>query len=84
LIGDKIYGRKRTGAAPRAGNDSVLEVFPRQALHAEKLAIDHVRTGERMEFHAPLATDMEALLNTLRQSNAGTAALSVELSRRRG
>jgi len=84
LIGDKVYGRRRTGAAPRAGEDSVLDVFPRQALHAEKLAIDHVRSGERMEFHAPLATDMEVLLNTLRQSNAGAAARSVELSRPRG
>ena len=84
LIGDKVYGRKRPGAAPRAGKDSVLDVFPRQALHAEKLAIDHVRTGERMEFHAPLAKDMEALLNTLRQSNGGTTALSGELSRPRG
>lgn len=84
LIGDKVYGRKRTGAAPRAGKDSILDDFPRQALHAEKLAIDHVRSGERMEFHAPLAADMEALLNTLRQSNAGITELSGELSRPRG
>ncbi len=84
LIGDKVYGRKRLSADRGSGKNPLLVGFPRQALHAEKLAIDHVRTGKRMVFHAPLATDMEALLNTLRRSNAGTAVTAAELSRRRG
>jgi len=71
LIGDKVYGHKRPSAERSFGDHPLLEGFPRQALHAENLAIDHVRTGKRMEFHAPLAADMEALLMTLRQSNAG-------------
>jgi 23S rRNA pseudouridine1911/1915/1917 synthase len=84
LIGDKVYGHKRPSAEGSFANHPLLEGFPRQALHAEKLAIDHVRTGKRMEFHAPLAADLEALLMTLRQSNAGRVAPSTELSRRRG
>ena len=84
LIGDKIYGHKRPNSDRESGNHSLLEGFPRQALHAEKLAIDHVRTGKRMEFHAPLATDLEALLNTLRQLKGDRVACSEELSRQRG
>jgi len=84
LIGDKVYGHKRPRSNRGFGNDSLLEGFPRQALHAEKLAIDHVRTGKRMDFHAPLAKDLEALLNTLRQSHTDRVTRSEELSRKRG
>ena len=84
LIGDKVYGHKQPSSDRRSGNDLLIESFPRQALHAEKLAIDHVRTGKRMEFHAPLAKDLEALLNSLRQSNADRVERCEELSRQRG
>ncbi|MGH7886349.1 MAG: RluA family pseudouridine synthase, partial [Candidatus Binatia bacterium] len=84
LIGDRVYGRKRAGAEGRSGGHSLLDGFPRQALHAEKLAIDHLRTGQRMVFHAPLAPDLEALLNTLRQLNPDRLARAEELSRQRG
>jgi 23S rRNA pseudouridine1911/1915/1917 synthase len=77
LVGDKIYGRKRTKLMP---SDPLLDGFPRQALHAEKLAIDHVRSGERMEFSAPLAPDMTQLVARLRALNGGAAALAAELS----
>ncbi len=77
LLGDKIYGRKRSKVIPA---DPLLDGFPRQALHAEKLAIDHVRSGKRLEFCAPLAPDMMALLVRLRALNCGAAARSAELS----
>jgi 23S rRNA pseudouridine1911/1915/1917 synthase len=80
LVGDKIYGRKRTKAIPSHGADPLLDGFPRQALHAEKLAVDHVRSGKRMEFRAPLAADMTQLLVYLRALNGGTAARAAELS----
>jgi 23S rRNA pseudouridine1911/1915/1917 synthase len=66
LVGDKIYGRKRSKAIL---TDARLDGFPRQALHAEKLAIDHIRTGRRMEFRAPLPMDMSELLAHLRKLN---------------
>lgn len=75
LVGDRIYGRKRKGSTDQA-SDRVVEAFARQALHAEKLAIEHVRTGRRMEFSAPLADDMRELLGYLRALNAGVAAKS--------
>ena len=80
LVGDKIYGRKRTKLSLNPGGDPMLDGFPRQALHAEKLAIDHLRNGKRMEFHAPLAADMMQLLARLRELNSVAAARSAKLS----
>jgi hypothetical protein len=44
--------------------------FPRQVLHAEKLSINHPRTGERMEICAPPPDDIRGLLRQL--SEQGT------------
>lgn len=65
VVGDRVYGWKR-----QALSQSRLEVpplldFPRQALHAERLVFDHPRTGERLEFRAPLSEDMRKLLQYL-------------------
>jgi 23S rRNA pseudouridine1911/1915/1917 synthase len=43
LLGDEVYGK-------RAG-------FPRQMLHAWRLAFDHPRTGERLNFVSPIPAD---------------------------
>jgi 23S rRNA pseudouridine1911/1915/1917 synthase len=61
LVGDKVYGRKLR----RSGRGSVLDLFSRQALHAERLGIAHPRTAVAMEFYAPLAADLEALVKSL-------------------
>jgi len=84
LIGDKVYGHKRPSAGRKSEALALLESFPRQALHAEKLEIEHVRTGERMEFHAPLASDLESVLNTLRESKADSVIPAGKFSPRRG
>jgi len=49
VLGDKLYGGKRAGD------------FPRQMLHAWKLSFDHPRTGERMNFTAPIPDGFEEL-----------------------
>jgi 23S rRNA pseudouridine1911/1915/1917 synthase len=41
-------------------------LLARQALHAHRLALVHPTSGERMEFEAPLAADMEHTLAALR------------------
>jgi 23S rRNA pseudouridine1911/1915/1917 synthase len=61
LVGDKIYGRSRKNPTYPSSADA----FPRQALHAERLTIDHPRTGQRMNFFAPLADDLQNLLTDL-------------------
>ncbi len=51
LVGDAVYGKSHLSA-----------LFPRQALHAERLGLVHPSTGELCEWHAPLPMDMAALL----------------------
>ncbi|MBO7332845.1 MAG: RluA family pseudouridine synthase [Alphaproteobacteria bacterium] len=55
LVGDKTYGH-----APK-GTPEILRLFPRQALHAGLLGFIHPRTGEPMEFSAPMPEDMTLL-----------------------
>ena len=63
LVGDKVYGRKRS--TPTGKNTDSLDSFSRQALHAERLSLLHPRTGAPIEFYAPLAEDIQSLLETL-------------------
>ncbi len=68
LIGDPEYAggfRTKANRLPEPAR-SVAGHFPRQALHAYLLAFEHPRTGETMEFEAPLPPDMEKLLEALR------------------
>jgi 23S rRNA pseudouridine1911/1915/1917 synthase len=76
LVGDKVYGRKRKRAMAKAPVVPALDEFPRQALHAEKLVVDHVRTGQRMDFCAPLPKDLQDLLRFLRAERDSTALRS--------
>lgn len=62
LIGDQVYGRKVSG-------DPRLDSFPRQALHAWRLALEHPKSGEEMAWETPLAQDFESLLVSLRLGN---------------
>lgn len=55
LAGDPMYGRSKT--VDMKG----------QALHAAVLGFRHPRSGEYMEFEAPLPDDMERVLHSLRQ-----------------
>jgi 23S rRNA pseudouridine1911/1915/1917 synthase len=56
-LGDPLYGGGSKAASVAVGAD-----FDRQALHALALAFTHPRSGERLEFIAPLAVDMAAYL----------------------
>jgi 23S rRNA pseudouridine1911/1915/1917 synthase len=60
LVGDPAYGKKSGGAIAQALR------FPRQALHAEKLALLHPQSGKPMTWHAGLPQDMQDLIRTLR------------------
>jgi 23S rRNA pseudouridine1911/1915/1917 synthase len=65
VVGDKVYGFKRKDYSKRVSQKVCLDVFPRQVLHAEKLGLDHPRTRQALEFHAPLADDIRELLRNL-------------------
>ncbi len=57
-LGDSLYGGAHGADTP--ANRSAR--FPRQALHALALQVNHPRTGARLELTAPLAADFAALL----------------------
>src|SRR5690606_5311016 len=56
LVGDPMYG-------PGKNKTKFIEG---QALHAESLGFEHPRTGEWLQFAAPLPADMQDLLAVLR------------------
>ena len=75
LVGDPVFRRSRTPAArgrPPALTQAIRE-FPRQALHAARLALEHPATGATLSLATPLPADMEALvaLLTVRRGAAG-------------
>jgi 23S rRNA pseudouridine1911/1915/1917 synthase len=76
LVGDRVYGRKRKNGMTKPSRVPAVDEFPRQALHAEKLVIDHVRTGQRMDFCAPLPKDLQDLLGFLRALTVSTGLRS--------
>jgi 23S rRNA pseudouridine1911/1915/1917 synthase len=65
LVGDRVYGHKRNTASHKGSSPAYVTDFPRQVLHAEKLSINHPRTGERMEICAPPPDDIRGLLRQL-------------------
>ncbi len=68
LVGDPVYGG-RFRIPPAASQTLVqsLKEFPRQALHARFLELDHPVTGRRMKWESPLPDDLVWLLTLLRQ-----------------
>jgi 23S rRNA pseudouridine1911/1915/1917 synthase len=73
IVGDKLYGRKRRSTGPNVSKHPVLDHFPRQALHARKLTVVHVRSGKRLEFHAAIPNDLGSLLGYLRALSGARA-----------
>ena len=68
LVGDPVYGgRFRIPPAANPSMVQTLKEFPRQALHARFLELDHPITGERMKWQSPLPDDFVWLLTLLRQ-----------------
>jgi 23S rRNA pseudouridine1911/1915/1917 synthase len=56
LLGDKVYGRP----------DPRLPAFPRQALHATRLALVHPQEQRLRQWEVPMPADMLELLEVLR------------------
>jgi 23S rRNA pseudouridine1911/1915/1917 synthase len=62
LRGHTLVGEQRYTFGP---DQLRPDPFPRQALHAWKLAFRHPEDGRRLEFEAPLPDDLKALLRRL-------------------
>ena len=66
LLGDVLYGGKVM--LPKGASEELIETiraFKRQALHAAKLGLIHPKTGEDMQWQAPVPDDMQKVLNAL-------------------
>jgi len=59
LAGDPTYGRAKSG-------DARLDAFPRQALHAWRLALRHPVSGIELSWESPLPEDFRQLLESIR------------------
>jgi len=78
IVSDPVYGsasarvlaadRRRWGAAAEA-----LEAMPRQALHAWRITFVHPRSERRMEVEAPVAPDLAAVIDAVRDRTKGAA-----------
>ena len=68
LVGDPVYGgrpRFPKGVTPALREQ--LQSFPRQALHASRLALAHPVTNRPVSWDAPLPEDMQRLLAALEE-----------------
>ena len=71
VAGDPVYGGGRERAlsdAPSIAVRQALIKLNRQALHAETLGFNHPETDERLEFSAPMPSDMLQVVNSLRSN----------------
>ncbi len=68
LVGDPVYLRRVPSISRSLHSAEVRQKlldFPRQALHANRLAFAHPRTGVPLSFETPIPPDMAALLVAL-------------------
>jgi len=62
IVGDTVYGEPRWSKVDDPVLAAALRAFPRQALHAWRLALTHPVTRERLLLEAPVPHDLETLL----------------------
>jgi 23S rRNA pseudouridine1911/1915/1917 synthase len=67
-VGDPVYGRPRYERVRGKPLEKRLREFPRQALHAERIAFRHPSTNEPMEIVAPVPGDLAGLIEEIDQS----------------
>ncbi len=74
LVGDPVYGgRQGHRRSPHGLSETALEAlrcFPRQALHAIRLALVHPERGELVSWEVPMAQDMAGLIAMLEADGA--------------
>ena len=65
VVGDPVYGRPRYDRVRDPLLKKRLSEFPRQALHAERIAFRHPVSNETMEIVAPVPADMKDLITAV-------------------
>jgi 23S rRNA pseudouridine1911/1915/1917 synthase len=62
IVGDPVYGEPRWNQVVDAELAQVLRAFPRQALHARRVAFAHPTTRDWLVIDAPVPRDLAGLL----------------------
>ncbi|HEY6804008.1 MAG TPA: RluA family pseudouridine synthase [Pyrinomonadaceae bacterium] len=65
VVGDETYGGGRDNTIQDAKQRAHVRSLGRHFLHAERLALDHPKTGNRLVFEAPLPIELASLLAEL-------------------
>jgi 23S rRNA pseudouridine1911/1915/1917 synthase len=65
VVADETYGGGRDNTIQDAKQRAHVRSLGRHFLHAEKLAITHPKTGERLEFASPLPEELALLLSEI-------------------
>ena len=65
LVGDQLYGKGRSKGTVPPSAKTLLNAFPRQALHAKILGFDHPISREKLHFESKIPNDFSALINSL-------------------
>lgn len=73
LVGDALYGKPRWSDIDDPNLAAALRAFPRQALHAWRLAVTHPMTRARLILEAPIPNDFRDLLEVSGLSAARAA-----------
>ncbi len=63
LVGDPLYGEPRHRGLADPALAAACRTFPRQALHAWRLALPHPVTREPLLFEAPVPPDLQELMS---------------------
>lgn len=65
IVGDPVYGEPRWSRIADPALAATLRAFPRQALHAWRIALTHPITSERLSIEAPVPRDLDDLFTTI-------------------
>ena len=65
VVGDETYGGGRDNTIQDARLRAQVRNLGRHFLHAEKLALTHPKTGERVAFFSPLPPELSELLTEI-------------------
>lgn len=72
VFGDPTYGGRKISYGDAAKKrkafvNELLEIMPRQALHAKTIGFVHPKTGKKMQFDSELPQDMQKVLKLLKK-----------------
>lgn len=70
IVGDELYNDGRDKTVPNAKIRAEIPNLKRFFLHAEKLSFKHPTTGEKLDFTAPLPSQLENFLQFIRDNQA--------------